>query len=31
MRALLVVIPYQSTSPLFQGFDPSYWNMTGTL
>ncbi len=31
MRALLVVIPHQSTTPLFQGFDPSYWNVTGTI
>jgi superfamily I DNA/RNA helicase len=31
MRALLVVIPHQSTTPLFQGFDPTYWNMTETL
>jgi superfamily I DNA/RNA helicase/mRNA-degrading endonuclease RelE of RelBE toxin-antitoxin system len=31
MRALLVVIPHQSATPLLQGFDPSYWNVTGTL
>ncbi len=31
MRALLVVIPHQSTTPLFQGFDSAYWKMTETL
>ncbi len=27
MRALLVVLPADSKTPLLQGFDPSYWNM----
>jgi superfamily I DNA/RNA helicase/mRNA-degrading endonuclease RelE of RelBE toxin-antitoxin system len=31
MRALLVVIPHQSTTPLLQGFDPSYWNLSGAF
>jgi superfamily I DNA/RNA helicase len=26
MRALLVVLPAESTTPLLQGFDPTYWN-----
>ena len=28
MRALLVVMPVNITSPLFQGFDPAYWNLS---
>lgn len=28
MRALLVVVPVNTTSPLFQGFDPAYWNLS---
>jgi len=28
MRALLVVTPTDPTSPLLQGFDPTYWNFT---
>lgn len=28
MRALLVIVPADSTSPLFQGFDATYWNLT---
>ncbi len=31
MRALLVVIPHESATPLLQGFDPSYWNLNGTF
>ncbi len=31
MRALLVVIPHQSTTPLLQGFDSSYWNLSGAF
>jgi len=31
MRALLVVIPHQSTTPLLQGFDPSSWNLSGAF
>ena len=31
MRALLVVIPHQSTTPLLQGFDPSHWNLSGAF
>jgi superfamily I DNA/RNA helicase len=26
MRALLVVLPHKTTTPLLQGFDPGYWN-----
>lgn len=28
MRALLVVVPVNTMSPLFQGFDPVYWNLS---
>ena len=31
MRALLVVMPHESTTPLLQGFDPTCWNLNGTL
>ncbi len=31
MRALLVVMPHECTTPLLQGFDPMYWNLHGTL
>lgn len=31
MRILLVVIPHARATPLFQGFDPSYWNASGTI
>ena len=27
MRALLVVVPAQTKSPLLQGFDTTYWNL----
>ncbi|GER90551.1 hypothetical protein KDW_47130 [Dictyobacter vulcani] len=26
MRALLVIIPHDTTTPLLEGFDPQYWN-----
>ncbi|MDQ6644854.1 MAG: UvrD-helicase domain-containing protein [Chloroflexota bacterium] len=28
MRALLVIVPLTSNTPLLQGFDPTYWNMS---
>ena len=27
MRALLVIVPAHTTSPLLQGFDSDYWNL----
>lgn len=29
MRALLVLVPVQTNSPLLQGFDETYWNLGG--
>jgi superfamily I DNA/RNA helicase len=29
MRALLVVVPAHTSSPLLTGFDPKYWNLGG--
>lgn len=31
MRALLVVVPAEPTTPLFTGFDASYWNSKGNI
>lgn len=31
MRALLVIVPASSTSPVFEGFDPTYWNFNRTI
>ncbi|BCL80112.1 DNA helicase [Ktedonobacteria bacterium brp13] len=31
MRALLVVIPHEASSPLLQGFDATYWNFSRTI
>ena len=31
MRALLVITPTGSDSPLFEGFVPTFWNMTRTI
>ena len=31
MRALLVIVPANTSSPLLQGFDPTYWNTTRKL
>jgi superfamily I DNA/RNA helicase/mRNA-degrading endonuclease RelE of RelBE toxin-antitoxin system len=28
MRALLIIVPANTSSPLLQGFDPTYWNTT---
>ncbi len=31
MRALLVITPTNYDSPLYQGFDPTFWNMTRSI
>jgi superfamily I DNA/RNA helicase len=31
MRALLVVIPHETDTPLLQGFDATYWNFTRNI